>query len=306
MKELSIEEKVKRYDEAIEIARQIHDADRVSGIELTTCEEIFPELAESENERIRKEIINYFEHYPNIIVKRERKRDWIAWLERQGEITKEWSEMKVANIHKELQEMVDLKQKIEQGEQKPAEWDILSAKKGDMLSNGTIVLIVDSIGEFEGRPIINSWYFADSEKFYGKGTSECDRWEVDGFRTATEAECNYLLKMMADTGYVWDTNKLELMEIEQKPAWSEEDEKLVKNLISTLSNLYARNLIEKETKEKYTNLLKSLRPQNRWKPSERQIYLLNWVANILLKDDGIVEKETAKELQQLLEQLKKL
>ena len=46
---------------------------------------------------------------------------------------------------------------------------------------------------------------------------------------------------------------------EQKSAWSEEDEKLVKNLISTLSNLYARNLIEKETKEKYTNLLKSLK-----------------------------------------------
>ncbi len=47
--------------------------------------------------------------------------------------------------------------------------------------------------------------------------------------------------------------------VEQNPAWSEEDEKLVKNLISTLSNLYARNLIKKETKEKYTNWLKSLK-----------------------------------------------
>ena len=45
---------------------------------------LFPELAESEDERIRKEIINYFEHHPNIIVKRERKRDWIAWLEKQS------------------------------------------------------------------------------------------------------------------------------------------------------------------------------------------------------------------------------
>lgn len=53
-----------------------------------------------------------------------------------------------------------------------------------------------------------------------------------------------------------------------------EDAKLVNNLISTLSNLYARNLIEKETKEKYTNFLKALKPQDRWKPTAAQMYAL--------------------------------
>ena len=77
----------------------------------------------------------------------------------------------------------------------------------------------------------------------------------------------------------------EQLKAEQKPAWSEEDEKLVKNLISTLSNIYARNLIEKETKEKYTNFLKSLRPQSTWKPSDEQMKVL--------KEACVLKKSTA-------------
>lgn len=43
-----------------------------------------------------------------------------------------------------------------------------------------------------------------------------------------------------------------------------------------------------------------------WKPSEEQMDILNWVANILLNHDGIVEKEVAKKLQSLYNDLKKL
>ena len=192
MKKLSVEEKAQRYDEALEKARQIHDADRVSGIELTTCEEIFPELTESEDERIRSAMLRGFNSmYANQAVPTfagEPIRDIIAWLEKQGEITKEWSEMKMNNIQTELQEMVDLK--------------------------------------------------------HG----------------------------------------------EQKHAWSEEDEKLVKNLISTLSNLYARNLIEKETKEKYTNLLKSLKdrvlpqPKQEWSDVDKDILFRTIDSLKFLKD----------------------
>ena len=64
------------------------------------------------------------------------------------------------------------------------------------------------------------------------------------------------------------SNSSNIGKVEQKPAWSEEDEKLVKNLISTLSNLYARNLIEKETKEKYINLLKPIK--DRVQPQPKQ------------------------------------
>lgn len=86
MKELSIEQKAKRYDEALERARRIYDTDRVSGIELTTCEEIFPELRESEDERIRKWLIAYLENRvlnTGILEEKDSCKEAIAWLEEQ-------------------------------------------------------------------------------------------------------------------------------------------------------------------------------------------------------------------------------
>ena len=88
MKELSIEEKAKRYDEAHNVAENIH---RFSSdlAEIKRMEQLFPELKESEDERIRKEIIESMRHQmdrfsdaPNVIKKYKK---WIAWLEKRGE-----------------------------------------------------------------------------------------------------------------------------------------------------------------------------------------------------------------------------
>jgi len=57
MKEFTIEEKAQRYDEALERAR-IACKDEDKHLK-ATLESIFPELAESEDERIRKELIDY-------------------------------------------------------------------------------------------------------------------------------------------------------------------------------------------------------------------------------------------------------
>ena len=80
-------------------------------------EEIFPELKESEDERIREALIEHFKWNVQQILNDFSNKECIAWLENQGEIIKEWSEMRFNNIQTELQEMVDLKQKTEQGEQ---------------------------------------------------------------------------------------------------------------------------------------------------------------------------------------------
>lgn len=83
MKELSTEEKAKRYDEAIERARtEYKNHEAFKGF----CEmlvNIFPELAESEDERIRKSIIYALRNggfYNN-----DKMDEAIAWLEKQGE-----------------------------------------------------------------------------------------------------------------------------------------------------------------------------------------------------------------------------
>jgi len=92
MKELSIEQKARRYDEAIERANNLHkDAvEMENNMTTKTCEIIFPELKESEDERIRKALIKYFTlsddnadyQYCGVPCK-----DIVAWLEKQGKET---------------------------------------------------------------------------------------------------------------------------------------------------------------------------------------------------------------------------
>jgi len=102
-------------------------------------------------------------------------------------------------------------------------WTINDVKEGDVVANetivlnDTIVLIVDHLGTFENRPIIYSWYFADSNKFYGIGPSKPDRWEVEGFTPAAKEQRDLLFKKMQEAGYTWDAEKKELKKIEQKP-----------------------------------------------------------------------------------------
>lgn len=55
-------------------------------------ESLFPELAESEYERIRKAIIGYIDHGQHYGVS---NKDMIAWLEKQGEKSDEWKECDV-------------------------------------------------------------------------------------------------------------------------------------------------------------------------------------------------------------------
>ena len=56
MKELTIEQKAKAYDEAIKRARELYNSEETSADVEIACENIFPELIkESEDERVRKE-----------------------------------------------------------------------------------------------------------------------------------------------------------------------------------------------------------------------------------------------------------
>ena len=64
---------------------------------------------------------------------------------------------------------------------------------------------------------------------------------------------------------------------QMKPAdWSEEDEKIRRNLMSLLANMRGDRITE-ETYQKYYPWLKSLRPS--WKPSENQMSMLLAVVN---------------------------
>ena len=69
-------EKAKAYDKAIEIAKKSY-CNRI-------IEEIFPELKESEDEKIRKEIISILRN-AYWTSNKNRFNELVAWLEKQGE-----------------------------------------------------------------------------------------------------------------------------------------------------------------------------------------------------------------------------
>lgn len=83
-------------------------------------------------------------------------------------------------------------------------------------------------------------------------------------------------------------------EIEQKPAWSEVDETVLNNLIYALANDRIGN-----NRDEYVNWLKSLRPQNTWKPSLSQLNALGVVVKGNAPDD-------IEEIKSLYNNLKKL
>lgn len=86
-----------KYEQALERARNIRFGNPQSATANTVCEEIFPELKESEDERIRKWCISHFRECfrvtkDNVEYQEYLNNKVIPWLERLGEQKPTWSE----------------------------------------------------------------------------------------------------------------------------------------------------------------------------------------------------------------------
>lgn len=75
--EMTQEEKAKAYDEALEKARKYRDEEG-----FTEMEDLFPELAENEDEKIRRELVEYLKGDLDDVTTDDTDR-WINWLEKQ-------------------------------------------------------------------------------------------------------------------------------------------------------------------------------------------------------------------------------
>lgn len=102
---MNIEQKAKAYDEKLYIARCLIADPNVSDSDKFYIKELFPEVIESEDERIRKELIEHVKDQQSSFISAPDCRDkyeeeennkynsWLAWLEKQGgKETTEWSE----------------------------------------------------------------------------------------------------------------------------------------------------------------------------------------------------------------------
>ena len=202
---MTIEEKARAYDEALKRADSL--TEKYGGREF--AEYAFPELAESEDERIRKQLIDAIKigrSNSGISFTEEAASRYIAWLEKQ----KEQKEQKV---------------------------DIDKLRR-DLYQSGY------NDGYQHGKE--------DAQK--EQKTTEWSAPKINGEPIPTENQSVDI----------------------PLAGWSEEDEKMLSDLRNTLGCLMNAGAITFKTKKKFSNWLKSLRPDSykncnsRWKPSEEQ------------------------------------
>lgn len=130
-------------------------------------------------------------------------------------------------------------------------WTIADAKDGDVLAVEDVVFVYKRIlsSHVVSYCILYNGIFDPRE--YARTCHE----DNSNIHPATKEQRDTLLKAMADAGYIFDFEKKELKKIEQKPAWSEDDETRFKNLCWLIDLSNENNA----TKKGFKNWLKSIK-----------------------------------------------
>jgi hypothetical protein len=325
----SIKEKAKAYDRAIEELRGLLECIHEDKCDIMEEDiiKIFPELKESEDERIRKELVQFFEEKDE-----EDFEEWIpkakvlAWFEKQGE-------QKPNYCHHE----VDLSGCSE--EYRKAYYD---GWNNCNMQHSQCKLELDDVV----KCLINGmkFYYEDNEE----ATWGTDKWsmpvkhiievlekqgeqketlcdkckkaqpshscqditalgrcalEKQGEQKLTEFE-KAVKQVMEEAIECGDTRNLKadadmLLSLIQKPAWSKEDEERQQSCLNTLQAKGIVGVTETVNSKWLKSLKGRMQPQSTWKPSDEQMDALHYVTNF----DYGGHKAT---LVSLYEQLKKL
>ena len=223
MKKLSIKEKAKRYDKVLEQIKECTPDE--NGFVTIYPNEIFLELKESEDERIRKSLLEYLHTLPNhyahngVCVP-----EWIALLEKQGE-QKSFAKYKVGDTiyYNSFGKLVSfvIANIIEDGTDNPMYED----KDGNSVFQNDIV---------ERKPT--------NKQFTPEQANVLDK-HIDKFLEQNHTD-NVEPKFKNGQWIVWEdkcykvndngAETKELKKIEQPHAWSEEDKTKIKNIIAFL------------------------------------------------------------------------
>lgn len=190
-------------------------------------------------------------------------------------------------------------------------WTIEDARDGDVLAceNGWTCIF-----KCLNDNLFSSYCFMDHEGWFcedgGQGHT-LDNRICGEIYPATKEQHDLLFSKMHEAGYEWDAEKKELKLLitngddffesencEQKPSWSEEDEKMLADACIMLDWYQGNNWWKAQH---IKNWLKALKQRCAWKPSDEQIEILDMVLTNESMDDNI-----ARILRELREQLKKL
>ena len=314
MKELSIEEKAKRYDEAIERAKEINREHSKKGFKPSDdVLYIFPELKESEDEsadeKVRKALIKLVTNHASMDLFIEydiHLDEALSWLEKQGE-QKPIKEHDVCEFCEERYGCVSPCSMKLIEEQKPAEeYNITGI--GSKHATGKLA---EKIKELNEKSKELKLLKQDEQKPFGQ-RDECLHCqfnyagECKGFcamkrsnrkphkptdkiesrqEKLTEFE-KAVKQVMEEAIECGDTHNLKadadlLLRIARKTSWSEEDEDNV-NKILCICDDFAKSFeispastkVIKEDVDKIDNWLKSLKERYTWRPSDEQMGVL--------------------------------
>ena len=240
MKELSIEEKAKRYDEMSKEVKDFFDGKQkmYSDVE-QTLNHLFPELRVSEDEKIRKALIDYFDDANKVDENPLQSYGIhtdkvIAWLEKQGESKPtdivepefhkgDWVVREYTKDIITINQVVDVKRiddecfgyTLDDGTYFSGSWEssyhlwtIQDAKDGDVLvaSDGSIFLFKSTTGYACKHYVALT---TDGAVKLNEGLEHY--WEIStAVHPATKEQCDLLFSKINEAGYKWNNEKKKL------------------------------------------------------------------------------------------------
>ncbi len=156
-------------------------------------------------------------------------------------------------------------------------WTIQDAKDGDILSTEKGRPFIfrgltdkdnpDSPVAYCGIDSIDDFY--DCSKYNDSG------WTYEKVFPATIEQHGLLFQKMKEAGYEWDAEKKELKKIEQKSAWSEEDEKMIWAIPLIIKSYPNQEMFYGYSKEKLISWFKSLKdrvqPKQEWVEEDKKM-----------------------------------
>ena len=273
-----------KYEEALERAKQ--------GLPIN---EIFPELKESEDERIRKALIHLINEQDGFLtaINGISVKDIIAYLEKQKEQKPSVCDGEIEDKKRDIVAAIRKYYPADYAEYLTSFLKGLSPEDNSEDEYGQEMLSIayklmyghipenlrtkefwDSLKfmrEYTGRvAIIHSyekpaeWSEEDEKHLYN--AIEAVKYTYDVSADSSGAQCIEFLKSLP-----------ERFNLQPKQEWSDEDKKILYEIIRNINayDAYTGTSYQRlELHDKKINFLKSLRPQPHWKPSKDQMKIL--------------------------------
>ena len=284
-----------RYEEALAKARELHGT-VAAGRDFLA--EIFPELRESEDERIRKAIMEVLKRVSGATDVLENQgttfKKAMIWLEKQKDLDK----MIVVSPEvwdKAIDDAYEngKRDSEKQKKQKPAEWSE-DWREEDVQTRFAFYTYKDDPSVL----YLSNVFVEEMSRNHGFGTrilraaekvAETIGATTISLKVKQNSPANAWYRkngygyVAFEDGYDWLEKNLEYMK-PNKQEWSEEDEEMLNSCISSIEEAKENRYAYKETDgdtsyDHEIAWLKSLRPQPHWKPSEAQMRYLLAVIN---------------------------